>query len=73
MAESTANVVAIGSRSWRRAQESRRATVRAALVDARGWIDAGLAGEVPLEVAVCTADAALGPALHEVLRASLTA
>jgi hypothetical protein len=70
MAERSGTVVPIGSRG-RRSQAGRRAVVRAALIDARSWIEAGLEGACSLEEAVASAVIALGPAHGEVLRNSL--
>lgn len=66
-------VVDIRAHAHRRALESRQATVRAALSEAAAWINAGLAGSVPLEEATCSADCALRAAVREVLRASVSA
>ena len=66
-------IVSIREYAHRRALESRRATVRTALIEAREWINAGLAGTVTLEEAVCSADGALSSAVREVLRASVSA
>ncbi len=71
MSDSSGQVVSIGARSHERRQRARRATVRAALVEARSWIDAGLAGSVSLESATCSAAGALSPAEREVLRSAL--
>jgi hypothetical protein len=70
MAERSGTVVAIGSRA-RRGQAARRDAVRAALIEARGWIEAGLEGAVPLEESTAEAVLALGLANREVLRAAL--